>query len=153
MTTLQKRKTVAAGSDSDEAAGSEDDFEEQPAAKRRGSKQAAASGNSKAAAAASGGSKYGPKVEKLRRMCKAAGITVGPSVYVKVRADVACACACVCRKRRKAAALCSLQACLQRVWGSNLLDGRAWPVCACAMHVGQVHAVALSNSPYRNCHL
>jgi hypothetical protein len=84
---LQKRKT--AGSDSDEAAAdSEDDFE-QPAAKRRGGKKAAASGGSRPAAAASGGSKYGPKVEKLRRMCRAAGITVGPNVYVKVGASVA----------------------------------------------------------------
>jgi hypothetical protein len=86
---LQKRKTAAAGSDSDEAAAdSEDDFE-QPASKRGGGKKASASGGSKpAAAAASGGSKYGPKVEKLRRMCRAAGITVGPSVYVKVGAAV-----------------------------------------------------------------
>jgi hypothetical protein len=84
---VQKRKTAAAGSDSDEAAAdSEDDFE-QPAAKRGGGKKAAASGGSKPAAAASGGSKYGPKVEKLRRMCRAAGITVGPSVYVKVGAS------------------------------------------------------------------
>lgn len=84
---LQKRKAAAAGGDSDGAAAdSEDDFEEAPAAKRGGSKNAPASRGSKAAAAASGGSKYGPKVEKLRRMCRAAGITIGPSVYVKVRA-------------------------------------------------------------------
>eukprot|EP00882_Tetradesmus_deserticola_P024335 GHRQ01026593.1.p2 GENE.GHRQ01026593.1~~GHRQ01026593.1.p2 ORF type:complete len:257 (+),score=130.45 GHRQ01026593.1:219-989(+) len=75
----KKRKTAAVGSDSDgAAAGSEDDFE-QPAPKRGGSKKAAASG----------GSKYGPKVEKLRRMCRAAGITIGPSVYVKNKGEAA----------------------------------------------------------------
>lgn len=74
---LQKRKTADSDSDDDAAAASDED-EEAPAPKRGRGRPPGKP------AAAAAGSKYGPKVEKLKRMCRSAGIGVAPSLYRKV---------------------------------------------------------------------
>lgn len=43
----------------------------------------------KIAAAAPAGSKYGPKVQKLQRICRSAGIPVPPAMYKKVNRHTA----------------------------------------------------------------